>query len=541
MATLNAKFRIFVSSVQKELADERRAVKARVLGDPILRRLFDVFLFEDLPASGRKTDEVFLAEVDRCDIYVGLFGDTYGFEDGSGISPTEREFERATTNRKERLVFVRGAGDGGRHPKMLALIRKAGDQLVRRRFANVAELLESLGASLADFLERRGAIQSRPFDERVCPGAEMEDIDAGTVRDFVRRARGERKFPLPETAGTADVLSHLEMLAGGLPTHAAILLFGKNPQRFLPSAEVRCMHFHGTEIVRPAPFYRIFKGGLFGQIDEAANFVLSVVNRSVGTRAESADAPVRPELPPEVVREAVVNAIAHRDYASAAAVQVSVFSDRVEIWNPGELSPPLTLDGLRHPHHSIARNARVCEALFLARYIEKYGTGTLMMIRESVGYGLSEPGFALRPGEFVATVWRDWLTAETVATLGLNERQLKAVAQVRATGRVTNREYRKLTGATERTALRDLAELIEKALLVRRGDTGRSAHYVFASKPDINPTNPTLPVGRANRTQTRQTRRGKKAAKTESDPRTKTTAPRRSSGGSDGSPARRRS
>lgn len=539
MAAPNAKFRIFVSSVQKELAAERRAVKARVLGDPVLRRFFDVFLFEDLPASGRRADEVFLAEVDRCDVYVGLFGESYGFEDAAGVSPTEREFERATASGKERLVFVRGAGDSGRHPKMLALIRKAGDQLVRRRFATVAELLESIGTSLADFLERRGAIQSRPFDERACPGAGLEDIDAGTVRDFVRRARGERKFPLPETAGTADVLSHLEMLAGGLPTHAAILLFGKNPQRFLPSAEVRCMHFHGTEIVRPAPYYRIFKGGLFGQVDAAVNFVLSVVNLSVGTRAESTQAPVRPELPPEVVREAVVNAIAHRDYASAAAVQVSVFSDRVEIWNPGELSPPLTLDGLRHPHHSIARNARVCEALFLARYIEKYGTGTLMMIRESVGHGLSEPGFALRPGEFVATVWRDWLTTETVAALGLNERQLKAVAQVRATGRITNREYRKLTGAIDRTAQRDLAGLIEKGLLLRRGATGRSAHYAFALKPDINQTNRTLPVGRANRTQTRQTRHGKKAAKIESGQRTKPTALRPSRAGSNDSPAHR--
>jgi predicted HTH transcriptional regulator len=507
------KFRLFVSSVQKELAAERRAVKERVQRDPVLRRFFEVFLFEDLAAAGRRADEVFLTEVDHCDVYVGLFGDAYGFEDAKGVSPTEREFDRATVAGKERLVFVRGANDERRHPKMRALIRKAGDQVVRRRFSQVDELLDAVAASLADFLERRGAIQSRPFDERVCPGATLADIDAGTLTDFVRRARGERKFPLPETAGPTEVLSHLEMLAGGVPTHAAILLFGKNPQRFLPCAEVRCMHFHGTDIVRPAPYYRIFKGGLFGQVDAAVNFVLSVVNFSVGTRAASTQAPVRPELPPEVVREAVVNAIAHRDYASAAAVQVSVFSDRVEIWNPGELSPPLTLDGLRRPHHSIARNARVCEALFLARYIEKYGTGTLMMIRESVGHGLSEPGFALRPGEFVATVWRDWLTAETVAALGLNERQLKAVARIRTLGRLTNREYRALTGASERTAVRDLTELIAKGLLARRGETGRAAHYAFAPKPAINPPNPPSLPAESNPPQTSQTRHVTKGRK----------------------------
>jgi predicted HTH transcriptional regulator len=91
------------------------------------------------------------------------------------------------------------------------------------------------------------------------------------------------------------------------------------------------------------PFYRIFKGNLFVQVEHAADFVLSVTNRAVGTRSASAQAPVAYEIPPDVVREAIINAIAHRDYsASGAAIQVSVFTDRVEIWNPGTLLPPLT-------------------------------------------------------------------------------------------------------------------------------------------------------------------------------------------------------
>jgi len=87
---------IFISSVQKELAAERRALKDYIEGDPLLRRFFDVFLFEDLPASDRRTDDVYLDEVDRCGIYLGLFGNEYGYEDGNGLSPTEREFDRAT-------------------------------------------------------------------------------------------------------------------------------------------------------------------------------------------------------------------------------------------------------------------------------------------------------------------------------------------------------------------------------------------------------------------------------------------------------------
>ena len=119
---------IFISSVQKELAEERRALRDFVHGDPLLRRFFDVFLFEDIPATDRRADEVYLQQVDRCGIYIGLCGLEYGAEDGYGLSPTEREFDRASAASKVRLIFVKGADDKGRHPRMLALIRKAGNQ-----------------------------------------------------------------------------------------------------------------------------------------------------------------------------------------------------------------------------------------------------------------------------------------------------------------------------------------------------------------------------------------------------------------------------
>ena len=101
-----------------------------------------------------------------------------------------------------------------------------------------------------------------------------------------------------------------------------------------------------------------------------------------------------------------MNAVAHRDYASAAAVQVSVFADRVEVRNPGHLLPPLTPARLREPHGSVARNPRICEALFLAHYIEKFGTGTLMMIRLCRSRGLPEPVFEQQGDEFVVTLRR---------------------------------------------------------------------------------------------------------------------------------------
>lgn len=480
---------IFISSVQKELADERRALKDYIQRDPLLGRFFDVFLFEDLAASGRRADQVYLDEVDRCDVYVGLFGNDYGYEDAAGVSPTEREFDRATAAGKERLVFVKGGDDSARHPKMRTLLRKAGNQVIRRRFATVTDLTAGLYASLVDYLNQEHLIQNRPFDERFCLDATLEDVDPQDVADFLRRARYERQFPLPEATPTGDALTHLRLFDGQRLSNAAVLLFGRDPQRFVSCAEVRCMHFYGTEIARPAPSYQVFQGRLFEQVDRAVGFVLSVLNRSVGTRALSTQAPVEYEIPPDVVREAIVNAVAHRDYASLGAVQVSVFADRVEVWNPGMLPPPLTPERLREPHSSLPRNARICEALFLARYIEKYGTGTLMMIRQCAEHALPEPDFEQRGGEFVATVWRDWLTEAVLAASQLNDRQRIAIGRIKVTRRLSNQEYQELTGATARTAARDLADLVQKGFLQKAAETGRGTHYSLGKKPAMNPPN----------------------------------------------------
>lgn len=501
---------IFISGVQKELQQERRALKEFVQGDALLRRYFEVFLFEDLPASDRKADDVYLEEVEHCDLYVGLFGNEYGSEDTKGISPTEREFDLATTHGKTRLIFVKGLKDTKRHPKMRTLIAKAGQQLIRKRFGNITELTESLYSSLVDYLEVCGIIQARHVEDRPCLDATLSDVDAHAVENFVRLAKLERQFPLPIKTPVADVLAHLHLLCGDQPTNASILLFGLDPQRFFPASEVRCMHFHGTEIQRPVPFYRIFKGTLFEQVDMAVDFVMSKINRSVGTRSESTQAPVRYEIPPDVIREAIVNAVAHRDYTSAGAVQVSVFADRVEVWNPGTLTPPLTPESLRLPHGSIARNPRICEALFLARYIEKYGTGTLMMIRESLAHDLPEPDFVQRGGEFTSTVWRDWLTPKVIESLGLNERQRQAVMMTKTSGRLNNLDYQKAFSVSKPTASRDLEELVRKGVLEKIGTTGKGTYYVFDRKGLIKGSKGSLSRKHVKDSQRAQRAHGKK-------------------------------
>jgi hypothetical protein len=230
------RLRIFISSVQKEFAVERQALKTYVLGDALLSRFFDVFLFEDLPASDRRADDIYLQEVAQCDIYLALFGNEYGGEDADGLSPTHREFLAATDSGKHRLVFVKGIADDARHPKMRALLGKAGHELVRRRFISCEELIAAVYSSLIKVLETRELIRFAPFDASYCRNATLDDLDMEGVSRFLVLARRGRSFSLSEDTPPEEVLAHLNLLDKGRPSHAAILLFGKKPQRFLPTS-----------------------------------------------------------------------------------------------------------------------------------------------------------------------------------------------------------------------------------------------------------------------------------------------------------------
>ncbi len=473
--------RIFISSVQKELAAERRALRDFIQGDALLRRFFTVFLFEDLPADDRRTDQVYLDEVDRCDLYVGLFANEYGYEDAEGVSPTEREFARATAQSKTRLIYVKGNEDKSRHPKMQALVRHAGAQLTRRRFTDITGLNGEVYASLVEHLDRTGALRTLPFDASAPARSRLEDISEDKVRWFLATARRERKYALSPDAVPTQALAHLNLLDGQRPNHAAILLFGKEPQRVLPTSEVKCLHFHGTEVRKPIPSYQTYKGTVFDLVDQALDFVLSKIVRSVGTRELGPQAPVEYELPRPAVAEAIVNAVAHRDYTSNASVQVMLFADRLEVWNPGELPPALTPALLRKPHASIPRNPLLSEPLFLAHYIEKAGTGTMDMIALCRDAGLPEPEFRQDGGQFVMTLWRDWLTEVAINSLSLSERQQQGLQHLKTARQISSAEYQQLTGTSRQTATRDLSDLVKKKVIVSRG-RGRGAHYVAARK-----------------------------------------------------------
>ena len=467
------KLTIFVSSVQKEFSKERRALKDYIDGDVLLGRFFKVFLFEDVPATDRRADEVYLEEVKRSEIYLGLFGDQYGVEDREGLFPTRKEFDSATKMDKARFIFVKGNRDDNRHPKMLALIRSAGDQLIRRRFNSLPDLHSAVYASLVHHLLSVGRILTGPFDATVCRNAELADISEDKIRWFLSRAKNARDYALAETTPVNDVLTHLDLLDGEKPNHAAILLFGKKPQRFLISSEVKCMHFHGAQKIKPIPSYQIYKGTVFDLVDQSVDFVMSKLNRFVGTRSQGPQAPVEYDIPQEVVAEGIVNAVAHRDYTSAASVEIMLFSDRLEVWNPGTLPPSLTIESLRRPHSSQPGNPLIAEPLFLTKYIEKAGTGIVDMFDQCRKAGIKPPEFRLENGLFILMVWRKQPTERTevrgrhqVGTkLALSEHQVKILRKCMVESAIG--DLMTVAGRTDRTKFRNqvLNPLIKEELI----------------------------------------------------------------------------
>jgi ATP-dependent DNA helicase RecG len=192
------------------------------------------------------------------------------------------------------------------------------------------------------------------------------------------------------------------------------------------------------------------------------------------------------EYPYPAVREAIANAVAHRNYwRRDVEVRVSIFADRIEVQSPGRLPAPLTLDTLGEEY--ALRNHLIAEFLFNIRYIERWNTGILRMRRWMKEHGLSEPVFEEIGHTFRVTFYGpadrilDLIPEEGVTdlrALGLNERQIEALRLMVNEGHTfTNREYCQQFGVSVATATRDLGKLVEVGQATRLGQ-GRSTRYI---------------------------------------------------------------
>ena len=231
--------RIFISSVQREFANERRKLCNYIRQDPMLKRFFDPFLFEELPAIDLSAQQAYLSEVNHCHIYLALLGQSYGIVNDNEISPTEKEFDEATAQHKYRICFIKT--NIQRERREMEFIKKVEQVVVRKSFEDYEELQSAVYASLVRYLEEKELLRFLPFDAAHHPHTTLADIDSEKITTFIQKAKIKRNSKLKETMSPKQLLTHLDLLdSQGRVTNAAILLFGKKPQRFFISSEVKC-------------------------------------------------------------------------------------------------------------------------------------------------------------------------------------------------------------------------------------------------------------------------------------------------------------
>jgi ATP-dependent DNA helicase RecG len=298
------------------------------------------------------------------------------------------------------------------------------------------------------------------------PGTVANDIDVEAVRHFATLAapRG-----VSWQGDVSAVLDRLHLLRDGGLTVGALLLFGRDPERTLPQASVRLRVTRGA-VEEGEPI----GGGLLHVIEETVRQVQLRLRRQAdrsGLVRREVD-----ELPLVAVREAVVNAIAHRDYRSTAPIQVRLDDDKLQIWNPGHLPEPLTVDALRRDHPSVPPNPRIARALYLAGFVEEWGTGTLRVVASMAEQGNAEPVFDAELGGFSVTL----PLRRGVERSALTERQTALLARLGgATGSLRVADLSTDLAVSTRTVQNELVALEALGLVVRVG-RGKAARWTRA-------------------------------------------------------------
>jgi len=189
------KLKIFISSVQKEFAEERRMLAEYIRTDVLLGRFFDVFLFEETVARDQSPACVYLGEVEESDVYMGLLGSEFGHETESGVSATESEYDLATRLGKTRLVFIKSVNR--RDPREIRFVEKVQGEVTRKSFKDFDSLRFAVYGALVRHLEQCGYVRMTPFDASFDTGLTMDDIDVEKVSEFFKRARMAKKLTVP--------------------------------------------------------------------------------------------------------------------------------------------------------------------------------------------------------------------------------------------------------------------------------------------------------------------------------------------------------
>lgn len=502
------KMRVFISSVQKELEIERVALAGWVSSDAQLSVFCEVVLFEKEPLSGKRICKPYLECLKTCQIYLLILDCEYG--NPPEFSATHEEYRFARNNGLPILVFIKGMVDGKREQKTQDFLNEIkADGNTYRRFHDRVDLQPEIRRALrrvfkesfaivlaAEEAENSETVESASMFELQALDVAAEELDTEVARIWLQ-AVGDMDLDAllsEDTLFNALRQKGLVRKAGnGFQTQASGLIFlGRDPALHFPQCRIFADAFKGT-LPESKPSDQL-------TLSEAAPSIVTKVWKFVQKNTRH---PMRvnglirvslDEYPEEAIREAVVNAIAHRNYEdSSRQILVKLFANRLEILSPGGPMKPLTVAKIKKGKClPCSRNPILGQYLNHLRLMDQRGSGIGRMKEAMLNHGLEMPEYDLTEGYFRVTFKGpsdnlDCLRIPASASAALppaveerlNARQKAALREVLMSGSVSSGWLVKAKDITYDTANRDLAGLADLGVLVRQGK-GRSTRYVQA-------------------------------------------------------------
>jgi len=331
---------------------------------------------------------------------------------------------------------------------------------------------ELKGAALHKFLLQR---KGKRWDAVPVPNVSTDNLKNSTFDFFRRKAVKAQRIEEDALTDTNEqLLDNLQLIENNYLKRAAILLFHPGPEKFTTGAYIKIGFFETDDDLK---FQDEIHGNIFEQIEKTMDLLFTkYINSSISY--EGLNRVEKYQYPKDAVREALLNAVSHKDYSGGTPIQISVYKDKVIFWNEGQLPENWTIEKLLTKHPSKPYNPDIANALFRCGYIELWGRGTLKMINECLQFGIPKPKYFYDFSGFWVEFRKDIFNEQYLGELNLNKRQLDALLFFKAKGEIYSSDYMERFNITDRTARYDLSELVQMKLLIKQGDK-KSTKYIY--------------------------------------------------------------
>jgi ATP-dependent DNA helicase RecG len=329
---------------------------------------------------------------------------------------------------------------------------------------------ELVGSALDKFILER---QGKKWDGVPVPGVVVADLDKSAFEFFRRNSgKSERLSSEALELSNEQLIESLHLNDGTYLKRACVLLFHPDPEKFITGAFVKIGMFDSNDELK-------YQDEIHGSLMHQAEELLFLLRTKYDIAAISYDEGSRFEkffFPPMAIREALMNAIVHRDYSGGAPIQISVYHDKIIFWNQGQLPENWTVEKLTKKHSSIPFNPDIANTFFRVGFIEAWGQGTNKMINACKKHEIAPPRFSNEAPDFQVELIK--FSEASLSNEGLKKELIKIILYIQEKGSIGNTEVQEICSVSKATATRYLSEL-EETYIEKQGTTGVGTNYIL--------------------------------------------------------------